>query len=111
MKLNVITNRPALYRKLSEPFANSEDAYQALQRFVELVSAAREACKIPDCSIIVAVNAMGTDSDGEPYEGVLSTSVHLGDSSRHDLMIAEAYGAAVERRKAEWEQASKKARS
>ena len=56
-------NDPALYRKLSEPFADAATADAAYAAFFTDVRAARERHRLPDVVLIVAYNV--TTPDGE----------------------------------------------
>ena len=63
------------YRKMSEPFASSEEATAALETFFDLVGKARNQCHIADAHVIVEINVMN-----EEKEGTGISSAHFGNS-------------------------------
>lgn len=83
-------NNPALYRELSQPFANLEAANAALEGFAKEFEELRKKHRIPDVVCIVEMNI--ADQDGEEY--LQTASIQFGDPLRHPQLAAKFLGEA-----------------
>lgn len=79
---------PDLYREMSQPFANADEAEKALTGFFEELGELRKKHRIANAYTIIAVMVVG--SDGE--EGEVVTSGMYGDSLRAESLTAWAFG-------------------
>jgi hypothetical protein len=86
------THDPKLYREMSAPFDNGDDANAALQAFYEDVGAARKKHRISDVVVLCEIAHM---LDGSEVRG--SSSTMIGHSFNHLPMLAREYGAARQR--------------
>jgi alkanesulfonate monooxygenase SsuD/methylene tetrahydromethanopterin reductase-like flavin-dependent oxidoreductase (luciferase family) len=82
---------PALYRRMSEPFATTGDASEALSAFFEDVHAARAKHRIADVNIAASVNVVAEESDAPIIQ-----RFHIGDQLKGAQMLAYAFGASQE---------------
>ena len=85
----MITNNPALYRKLSEPFASRDAGNVALEAFAKDLSELREKHHIADLVCVLSVNAME-----ECDEGAMSATMNFGDPLKVPILLAQALGKA-----------------
>jgi len=81
-------NDPGRYRKLSAPLESTDAAKDAISRFWDMVRDARLACGIADVHVIVRVSALATTGE----EGVIMTSMNIGDVMLGESMCAYGYG-------------------
>lgn len=89
------TQAPALYRKLSEPFASNDAAEAAIEAFYNDLTAIRAKHRIPDLSIVAQVNVL-TEGDlaTPPTEVEKACSMHYGNKLNQVPMLAMALGQA-----------------
>jgi hypothetical protein len=84
-------SNPALFRRLSEPYASMEAADEAIQTFLDEMGALREKHKIPNILTVIGGSAIA--ADGDESEFLLP---HMyGDAMRMESFAAYAYGAAA----------------
>lgn len=88
---------PALYRKLSEPFASSEAVNEAFVAFIEELRALREKHKLADVHVIVSGNMLARDGEEIPY----IVTGHQGDTHKIEAMCAYSQGLAAADRQQE----------
>jgi|ERR1017187_4388081 hypothetical protein len=87
-KQGKLFNDPALYRKLSEPFATLDEADAATDAFLVELRELRAKHRIADVSLILGINVMGEDGEGR-----MLLQSHVGDTHLAESMLAYAYGA------------------
>ena len=85
---------PALYRRMSEPFASIEEANEHVIPFFQELAELRKKYRIKDVSVVVECNVL--DPDGKE-EGSSGASLHLGHALNKLHMLAREYGAERER--------------
>lgn len=90
-------NDPATYRALSEPFADTNAANEAIHRFLRGVSELRKECRVPDVLISLSANVQY----GDGKEGEVALSCHFGDSRNAEMLAAFALGQFREERQAD----------
>jgi len=78
---------PALYRRMSEPFADGDTANTAIQAFFDDVDAAREKHRIADVLVLVEANMM---TGNEETRG--GAQLFRGDRANVLPMLARSYG-------------------
>ena len=81
-------NDPNNYRKMSEPFENTEIANGFVDKFFNLVEAARNDCHIADVHVILQFGVLSADGK----EGTAITSAHFGFSMNAAQMCAWSLG-------------------
>jgi hypothetical protein len=84
---------PKLYRELSEPFPSAEAGAAAVEAFIADMEEARKKHRIPDVSLVLGFNAVGSDDS----EGTYVVNTHYGDSLKAVVMLADAYGRELSR--------------
>lgn len=82
---------PALYRRMSEPFADKDEAHAATVAFFEELGELREKHRIRDVYVIMGFSWMDED---EELESILP--MQYGDASKGPLLTAFAYGVECE---------------
>ena len=80
-------NDLANYRKMSEPFENSEDANKALKQFYDGVEILRNELHLTDVHVLAEIRIMNNNE-----EGVAISSAHFGDSLKGAAMCAWGLG-------------------
>ena len=78
----------ALYRRMSEPFKDSEETLAAIQAFESDIRAARERHKIPN--VAVAFSLGYTDKKAEGGEVHVEGSFELGDGTKAEWLHRSA---------------------
>jgi len=99
-----MTNDPANYRALSEPFSSIDDAGAALEAFYADVSASRQRNRITDVLVVTSVNVMcepdaATLFNEQEQPGV--SYVSCGDSAKAEHLAAWVFGQTRAARKTE----------
>ena len=77
----------ANYRKMSEPFENSEKANKALEDFFKAVEAARKEFHIMDVHVVVMMNILRDEAEGTAF-----AAAHYGDTLKGSSMCAWGLG-------------------
>ncbi len=85
-------NDPALYRRMSEPFPDSETANDAVQAFFAGVEKLREQHRISDVLVLAEIGVM---TDGTETRG--AAQLFRGSRANIMPMLARAYGAERQR--------------
>lgn len=102
MSKSVEHHNPALYRKLSEPYASPEEADRALSAFWDEVYALREKYKIPDLYMILMFSVkqidnripgdLGLVNETDEAEGTMMARLSAGNPMNTEAMTGWAFG-------------------
>lgn len=87
--------KPDIYREMAEPFETVDAANDAINAFFEDLSALRERHKLAEVYVIIR-DSMRDDPEAE--EQTFYVTLHRGDSSHSESMVAYAMGLERERR-------------
>jgi hypothetical protein len=96
---------PANYRRMSEPFANVEEAGAAYEAFMKELVELRKRHRIKDVFVVSEIAVITADG-----EAAATMVAHLGDAMHELALAAYGFGEASERQKRIIEQAQANAR-
>jgi hypothetical protein len=98
-----LVHDPANYRRMSEPFANIDEAQTAWTAFVDELVELRKKHRIKEVFVVGEISMIRNDEAGEPFESAATMAFHLGAQSETIRLAAFGYGVETERHKQEIE--------
>jgi hypothetical protein len=83
------TSNPEMYRQLSEPYPNPEEANSAMREFDDALAELRVRCRVPNMIVIAEFLAL------RPEDGKIGAAVvvaRFGNAPEHEALVARALG-------------------